>query len=209
MSKIKIDIWSDIRCPFCYLGKRRFEAAWKQFHNKENVEVEWHSFELDPYLVTQPGRSVYDHLAEQKGMTLEQSVQAHQQVVQQAKMLGLEFNFDKGIVANSFNAHRLAHFAKKYHLQHDMEERLFKAYFTDGLNIADISTLVILGKEAGLPETEMDELFSSDNYNDNVRMDEAYARELRITGVVPFFLFNEKILRYWCTGSRNISAGLD
>jgi predicted DsbA family dithiol-disulfide isomerase len=189
---IKVEIWSDIRCPFCYLGKRRFEAALDQFPDKSQVKVEWHSFQLDPYLITQPGISVYDHLAELKGISREQSVSAHEQIVIQAKQFGLSYNFDKAVVANSFNAHRLAHMAKANNLSDAMEERLFKAYFTNGENIDDTDTLVNIGKEVGLPVDEVEKMLHSEDFTDNVLMDDTYARELGIRAV-PYFLFNGKL----------------
>ncbi len=192
MEKIKVEIWSDIRCPFCYLGKRRFEAGLEQFQYKNDVSVEWHSFQLDPYLVTQPGVSVYDHLADVKGISRQQSVQAHEQIVLQGKQFGIDYNFDKAIVANSFHAHRLTHLAKLHHRQNEAEELLFKAYFTDGINISDIDSLTKLGIEAGIPADIVKSAMNSEDFTDNVAMDEAYARELGITGV-PFFLFNEKL----------------
>lgn len=192
MEEILVEIWSDIRCPFCYLGKKRFEAALNQFKYKSSVNVEWHSFELDPFLVTQPSKNAYDHLAEKKRMSREQSVEAHQRITLQARQLGLEFNFDKAVVANSFNAHRLGHLAKTHNLEDEMHERLFKAYFTEGTNISDDESLLQIGKEAGLPENELKEMLKGDLYSDNVRMDEANARELGISGV-PFFLFNGKL----------------
>lgn len=192
MEKIKVEIWSDIRCPFCYLGKRRFELALDQFQYKNDVALEWHSFQLDPYLITQPGVSVFDHLAEVKGISRQQSKQAHEQIVLQGKQLGVEYNFDKAVVANSFHAHRLTHLAKLHKRQNEMEELLFKAYFTDGVNISDIDSLIKLGIEVGIPADVVQRSMNSEDFTDNVTMDEAYARELGITGV-PFFLFNEKI----------------
>lgn len=189
---IKVEIWSDIRCPFCYLGKRRFEAALAQFPDRDKVKVEWHSFQLDPSLVTQTSKSVYDHLAEVKGISREQSGNAHEQIVMQAKQFGLIYNFDKAVVANSFNAHRLAHMAKTYNLDDAMEERLFKAYFTNGENIDDIDTLVNIGKEVGLPADAVEKMLQSQDFTDNVLMDDSYARELGIRAV-PYFLFNEKL----------------
>lgn len=189
---MKVEIWSDIRCPFCYLGKRRFEAALEQFPHRDRVMVEWHSFQLDPYLVTQPDINVFDYLAERKGITREQSIQAHEQIILQARQLGLEYNFDRAVVANSFNAHRLTHLSKVYHLENVMEERLFRAYFTEGADISDIATLIKLGGEVGIPANAAQEMFNSDDYTDNVLQDQVYADELNIQGV-PFFLFNGKI----------------
>lgn len=192
MEELKVEIWSDISCPFCYLGKKRFEAALEQFPYKDRVNTEWRSFQLDPYLVTMQHTNIYDHLAEVKGISREESVRAHEQIVLQARQIGLEYNFDKVVVANSFHAHRLTHLAKKYNVSDAMEERLFKAYFTDGENISDPETLLKLGKEVGLPEDETEVMLNSEDYTDNVLRDEEYARELGITGV-PFFLFNENL----------------
>ncbi|HEX3006025.1 MAG TPA: DsbA family oxidoreductase [Bacteroidales bacterium] len=192
MENVKVEIWSDIRCPFCYLGKKRFEAALEQFPHRGNVRVMWRSFQLDPYLITQPETSVYDHLADQKGITREQSIGAHEQIVLQGRNLGIEYNFDKAIVANSFNAHRLVHLAKQFGLDGAAEERLFKAYFSEGENISDMDTLVKLGTQIGISKALVRSVLERDDYTDNVLMDETYARELGITGV-PFFLFNEAL----------------
>src|SRR4051812_23047753 len=104
---MKINIWSDIKCPFCYIGKRKFEKALEKFPQKDEVEVIWRSFQLDPKLQTQTDKSVYEYFAEYKGMRLKYAEQMHTQVARIAKEVGLRFNFDKAIVANSFNAHRL------------------------------------------------------------------------------------------------------
>ncbi len=192
MELIKVEIWSDIRCPFCYLGKRRFEKALEQFPDKEHVTVEWRSFQLDPYLVTHPALSVYDHLAEKKGISREQAVQMHEQISLQAQQLGIVYNFDKAIVANSFNAHRLSHLAKTFNVEDAIQESLFKAYFTDGINISDIDSLVMLGKELGIPGEVSQAMLQSEDFTDNILLDENYARELGINAV-PFFLFNENL----------------
>jgi predicted DsbA family dithiol-disulfide isomerase len=189
---IKVEIWSDVRCPFCYLGKRRFEAALEQFPHRDKVSSEWRSFQLDPYLVTQPGVSVYDHLADVKGISREQSVQAHEQIVMQGKQLGIDYNFEIAVVANSFHAHRLSHLAKLYNCQNEVEELLFKAYFTDGINISDTEALTETGIKAGIPADVVQAAMNSEDFSDNVLLDETYARELGIAGV-PFFLFDEKL----------------
>lgn len=192
MIMIKVEIWSDVRCPFCYLGKKRFETALEQFPHRDKVNIEWRSFQLDPYLVTQPGVSVYDHLADVKGISREQSVQAHEQIVMQGKQLGLTYNFEKAVVANSFHAHRLSHLAKLYNCQNEVEELLFKAYFTDGVNISDIEAITQAGIDAGIPADAVQAAMNSEDFSDNVLQDQAYARELGIAGV-PFFLFNESL----------------
>src|SRR6478609_8966005 len=111
---MKVEIWSDVMCPFCYIGKRKFEQALQQFDNKDKVEVTWKSFQLDPEMTTQPDKNTHQYLAERKGWTLDYAKQVSQQVTGMAKDVGLNYNFDKSVVANSFNAHRVSHLAKKY-----------------------------------------------------------------------------------------------
>jgi len=191
LMKMKVDIWSDTRCPFCYIGKRKFEKALEQFPQKEKVEVEWHSFELDPGMKTQKEMNANDYLAKRKNISRESSVNLHRQVTETAKQVGLEYNFDTTVVANSFDAHRLIQLAKHYGLGDAAEERLFKAYFTEGKDISDHLTLIILGDEIGLDGKLVKQMLDSDSMGDEVRYDERQARELGINGV-PFFLINDK-----------------
>ena len=129
---MKIDIWSDVRCPFCYIGKRKFEKALSQFEHKDKVEVEWHSFELDPNAKTVPGKNAIEYLAEIKGQTKEWAVEMSNYVTQTAAEIGLDFNMEQQVVANSFNAHRLIQLAKSLGLGDQAEESLFAAHFTHG-----------------------------------------------------------------------------
>lgn len=188
---MKVDIWSDIRCPFCYIGKRKFEMALEKFPHKDEIEVIWHSFELDPTLKTQADRNMYESLAEAKGISLAQSKQMHEYVTQSAAEVGLEYNFDKAVDANSFNAHRLIHLAKASGKADAMKERILKAYFTEGANIDDAETLVKLGAEVGLKKEDVAQMLKSDKYADDVREDEDAAQHIGIRGV-PFFVLNEK-----------------
>ncbi len=188
---MKVDIWSDVLCPFCYIGKRKFEAALEQFPNKENVEVVWHSFQLDPSLKTQPGKNVYDHLAERKGQTRAWSVRMHEHVTNEAKKVGLNYNFDKAVIANSFDAHRLIQLAKTHGLGDEAKETLFKAYFTEGKNISDHDTLVQLCAAIGLDETEVEQILQADAYAEEVHADEAKAHAIGVRGV-PYFMINEQ-----------------
>lgn len=142
-------------CPFCYIGKRRLEAALAQFPERDQVEVVWKSFQLDPNLKTNPHKSVSQSLAESKGWSPQQTAQSMAYVTNMAKEVGLDYDFDKAVVANSFDAHRFSHFAKKHGLQDQAEERLFAAYFTEGKNTADHQTLLELGVEIGLDATEL------------------------------------------------------
>ncbi len=186
-----INIWSDIRCPFCYIGKRNFERALEQFAHKDSVEVTWRSFELDPSLKTQPESDLFGYLAKVKGMSYEESVQMHQHVTEVARAAGLDFNFDKAVVANSYNGHRLIQLAKSLGLGSEAEEHLFKAHFTDGRNIDDPVVLQEVGLAIGIPEARLKRLLESDEFSAEVNMDKAAASSLGIRGV-PFFLINDK-----------------
>lgn len=188
--KMKVDIWSDTRCPFCYIGKRKFETALEQFPHKDKVEVEWHSFELDPGIKTEPGMNSYDYLAKHKGINRESSVRLHQHVTDMAKEVGLDYRFDTTVVANSFDAHRLIQLAKLNGLGDAIEERLFKAYFMEGKDISDHLTLIILGDEIGLDGRLVKKMLDSDDMADEVRYDQRQAHELGINGV-PFFVMND------------------
>jgi len=188
---IYVDVWSDIVCPFCYIGKRNFEDAVKKAGLNGVVKVIWHSFELAPDAKTNPDASIYEELAKRKGWSHEQSKQIHQQMEQRAKESGLEYNFDQTIPANSFKAHRLLHLASMHHIQNEVKELLLKGYFTDGKNIDNDETLVEMGKNAGLKEDEIREALYSETFENEVREDIENARKLGIQGV-PFFVLNQK-----------------
>lgn len=189
---MKVDIWSDVRCPFCYIGKRKFEMALARFEHKDKVEIEWHSFELDPNAETLLDKSPYDYLAERYGKSREWAVSTHQQVAQSAAEVGLTFNFDEAIMANSFDAHRLIQMAKTSGLSDQVEENLFKAHFTDGKNIADHQVLIEIAKESGLNALETEVMLKSKDFSDEVRYDEKTAQNIGISGV-PFFVINHKL----------------
>lgn len=188
---MKVEIWSDVMCPFCYIGKRKFEDALSRFPDKDRIEVVWKSFELNPALVTNPQKSVTEYLAETKGWTLEytQQVQAH--VIDMAKEVGLHYDFDKAVMANSFDAHRLIQLAKTKGKGDAAEERLFKAYFTEGKNTADHDTLTQLGTEIGLDAQEIKTLLAGNEFAEAVQRDEYEARQIGVRGV-PYFVFNDK-----------------
>jgi predicted DsbA family dithiol-disulfide isomerase len=188
---MKVEIWSDIMCPFCYIGKRRFEAALAEFAPQAYVQVQWRSFELDPNMKTVPGQSIHELLAERKGISVAQGRQMNNQMAQTAAEVGLAFHFDKTIPANTFNAHRLIHLAAAHGRQDAAKERILYAYFTEGLNIDDAATLTQLGTELGLPEAEVAQLFQTDAYAQDVRHDEYQARQIGVRGV-PFFVFDDK-----------------
>ncbi|MFI5139704.1 MAG: DsbA family protein [Sphingobacteriales bacterium] len=188
---MKVEIWSDVMCPFCYIGKRRFENALQQFEHKEDIEIEWKSFQLNPDMVTDPSTNIDQYLADVKGFTIDHARQLNAHVTQMAAETGLTYNFDKAIVANSFNAHRYSHLAKKHGLGVEAEEQLFKAYFTEGKNIDDKDTLIALGNDLGLDKDEVKQMLESDAYAAEVKHDIARAQSLGIQGV-PFFVMNNK-----------------
>ncbi len=188
---MKIDIWSDIMCPFCYIGKRKFEKALEQFEQKESVEVEWHSFQLQPDVRHEPGTDVYDFLAAAKGTTREQAKQMNNQVAAMAKEVGLHYDFDNMAVANTFQGHRLLHLAAKHKLQDEAKERLLRAQFMEGKNLEDLDVLTRLGVEIGLDEQEVRQMLLSDAYAYDVKRDMQEAQNLGVRGV-PFFVINRK-----------------
>ncbi len=189
---MQVEIWSDVMCPFCYIGKRKFEKALNQFAHKEQIEVVWKSFQLNPSLQTQPGKSISQYLAETKGWTLSYAKQMNDYVTSMAKEEGLEYDLDKAVVANSFDAHRLLQLAKKYKKGDLLEEQLFKAYFTEGKNTADPDTLLQIAEKAGLDAHEVRQLLQDKNlYKEEVLKDIYEARQVGVSGV-PFFVINQK-----------------
>jgi len=202
---MKIEIWSDVVCPFCYIGKRKFELALEQFQGKENVEIVWKSFQLDPGTRTVAGLSVIEHLAEKKGISIEHSEKMHENVTMAAAEVGLEYNFDKAQVANTLKAHQLTHFAAKHNLQFKAEEVLFKAYFTEGKNIDDIETLGAIAEEIGLNKDEAITSIQSKTLLNEVQKDIDEAQQLGVRGV-PFFVFNRQ---YAVSGAQPVEVFSD
>lgn len=189
---MKVEIWSDIMCPFCFIGKRQFEEALKQFSSSEKVEIVWRSFMLDPTLPKPSSKlSTYAYLANRKGISLEQSKSLHRNVANMAKGVGLNYNFDIAVVANSFDAHRLIQLAKTLGLGDQAEERLFKAYFSEGKDMCDVNILIDLGKEIGIPEVDLNQLLISDRFANEIQLDIEEAQRIGVTGV-PFFVFNRQ-----------------
>ena len=188
---MNVEIWSDVMCPFCYIGKRKFEKALEQFPHKNNIHIIWKSFQLDPTTVTDPSLNTVEHLAHKKGWSKQQAQETTAQVTNIAKQVGLDFHFEKAVVANSFDAHRLSHLAKKHGKQNDLEEKLFLAYFTEGKNTADHSTLLQIGKELGIDEQEITAVLNSDTYATEVEQDIEEAQQVGVRGV-PFFVLDRK-----------------
>ena len=188
---MKVDIWSDVVCPWCYVGKRRFEAAAAVFAHGDELEVEWHSFELDPNAPHEHHGPIENRLARKYGMTIDQAVAANDRLTRVGAEDGLEFRFDQARSGNTFDAHRLIHLAHDRGVQDEVKERLMRAYFTEGELISDRETLVRVGSEAGLDPDEARAVLAGDAYAHAVRADEEAASDLGISGV-PFFVVDRR-----------------
>lgn len=188
---MKVEIWSDVVCPFCYLGKHRFEAGLEQFAHKEQVEVIYHSFQLDPYAEKDSSVDLYDALAAKYGTSREQAKSMHRSIVDQGKEIGLVYNFDTAIRTNTLDAHRLIHFAAEYGKRTEVVERLFQAYFTDSCHIGEHATLAEIAAEAGLNREETLAMLTSNRYIEEVRAEQQEANHIGVRGV-PFYVFNRK-----------------
>lgn len=193
-----VEIWSDIMCPFCYIGKRKFEAALSQFEHREQINIVWKSFQLNPEMKSEPGKNVTEHLAEVKGWSLEEAKRMSDRVTAMAREVGLSYDFDKAVVANSWDAHRLIQLAKQHGLGDAAEERLFQAYFTEGRDTSDHATLLELGTDIGLAAADIEKMLQSDAYGEAVDQDIYEARQVGVRGV-PFFVLNR---RYAVSGAQ-------
>ncbi len=191
---LRVDIWSDIACPWCYIGKHRFEAGVAEFARQNpdiDIEVESHSFELAPDTPDHYDGSEIDFLTTHKGMPREQVAQMLEQMTKMAELEGITFDFEKLRHANTSRAHRVLHLAKSQGLQAEMQDRLFRAYFAEGRQLADVDTLAELGEEVGLDAEEVREAYDDEDFEAAVERDVTRARMLGVNGV-PYFLFEEK-----------------
>ena len=188
---MKIEIWSDIMCPFCYIGKRRLESALENFEYKNHVEIVWKSFLLNPDMKTDPSKSTAEYLTETKGWSLEQTHQIINQVTEMARGEGLVYNMQKTVVANAKNAHRLLQLSKTLRKGGEMKERLLKVYFTEGKNIDDFETLVTLAEEVGLNKERVETCLNSNEFAELVDQDIFESRQIGVRGV-PFFVLDRK-----------------
>ncbi|MDQ1375757.1 MAG: hypothetical protein QOJ09_3095 [Actinomycetota bacterium] len=189
---MRVEIWSDVVCPWCYIGKRNFEAALADFEHRDEVEVVWRSFELDPRAPTLREGDYASRLARKYGMPVGEAKARLASMVSAAAKVGLTFDFDKAQVGNTFDAHRLIHLGAKRGLQDTVKERLLRATFTEGEAIGDRATLVRLAVDAGLDGEEAAAVLEDGSYGDDVRADEAEAEELGVTAV-PFFVVGRKL----------------
>jgi predicted DsbA family dithiol-disulfide isomerase len=202
---MKIEIWSDVVCPWCYIGKRRFEQALSQFEHADEVEVTWRSFELDPSAPVVRTESHAEHLARKYGVSPAQVAAMDARLIGEASKDGLEFHLAESKGGNTFDAHRLIHFAAERGRAGEMKERLMRAYFTEGAAIGERAELVRLATDVGLDEAEVKAMLSSDRLASEVRADEARARAFGISGV-PFFAIDD---RYGVSGAQPADVLLD
>lgn len=188
---MKIEVWSDYACPFCYIGKERLNTALEQFEHKQNVEIVFKSFELDPQAPREVNHDVHDMLSSKYGMSREQAIQMNRNLARQAEDTGLTFALDTLKLTNTFDAHRLAQYAAQQGKMGRMAEQLFRAYFTDSQHLGDHATLLELAEKIGLDREAAAKVLAGDDFAAQVRADEDEARQLGITSV-PFFVIDRK-----------------
>jgi predicted DsbA family dithiol-disulfide isomerase len=181
-----IEIWSDVACPWCYVGKRRFEAALARFEHRDDVRVTWRSFELDPAAPDEREGERAARLAEKYGMMVDQARQMERQMTETAAGEGLDFRLDIARSGSTFDAHRVIHLAAEHGLQDAMKERLLRAYFGEGELMSDHDTLVRLAGEVGVDEDSVRQMLASDRFADEVREDERTAHAFGISAVPTF-----------------------
>lgn len=193
MKKMKIEVWSDIACPYCYIGKRKLEKALAQFPHSDEIELIWHSYELNPALPKQAlSISFVEYFSQSHEMTIEQVKRNNEKVTALAKEEGLNYDFDHLIVANTSDALRLVKLARKYNLADAAEEVLFKAYFEQGKDISDRNILTSLGTQIGLQEAEIAAMLDSNEYIDEIANDIRYSEDELDLEYIPFYLLNQK-----------------
>jgi len=197
---IKVDIWSDVQCPWCYIGKRKFEAGAAEFGGE--VEVEYHSFELSPDTPVEYEGTPVEYLSQRKGMPVDQVEQMLERVTGIAKNVGLDYDYDHVHQTNTVISHELIHFAKSKGRQLEMKERLLKAYFVNGEHVGRIPNLVAIAVELGYDEAEVTEALESHRFLKDVKVDVALAQEYGIQGV-PFFVIDGK---YGVSGAQEAAA---
>ncbi len=200
-----VEIWSDVVCPWCAIGKARFETALQSFPHADDVEVVWRSFELDPNAPQTRDGDLATHLATKYGTDRDRALGMMDQMTTTAAAEGLTFRFDIAKPGNTFDAHRLLHLAKANGLQHDLGDRLFAAYLTEGEAIAEHDVLQRLAVEVGLDEVEVKDVLTTDRYATAVREDEAQAQRYGIRGV-PFFVVDQQ---YGVSGAQPAEALLE
>jgi predicted DsbA family dithiol-disulfide isomerase len=188
---VLVEIWSDVICPWCYIGKRRFEHALAQFDGRDDVEVVWRSFELDPSSPREP-IALADRLSQKFNVDHAEAVAMNERMTETAAGVGLQFRLDRALSGNTFDAHRVLHLAAAHGLQAEVDERIKESYFAEGRPISDRESLIEVAASAGLDADETREMLESDRFTDEVRADERTAAGFGINGV-PFFVLDRKL----------------
>ena len=189
--KLKIEVWSDYVCPFCYIGKRNLDEARKQLGRKDDIEVIFKSFELDPNAPKQIDGTINELIAKKYGMSIEAATENNNKIVESARQIGLELDFDNLKPTNTFDAHRLSFYAKEENKLSEYNEAVLRSYFTEGLNISDSQTLLNVADEVGLDKDKATKILTSTDYAKQVRESESEANSKGIDGV-PYFVFDGK-----------------
>jgi len=202
---MRVEVWSDVVCPWCYLGKRRLESALRRFEHGDGVEVAWRSFELDPTAPRRRSVSAAEHLAAKYRLTMEQVDASWARLTALGEAEGIEFHLEQAQGGSSFDAHRLTHVGGAHGLRDEVTERLFRAYFTEAAAIGERETLARVGAEAELPADEVEDALATDHFAAEVRDEERRARELGIAAV-PFFVIDG---RYGIEGAQSADVLLE
>ena len=202
---VRIDVWSDILCPFCHLGRRHLELALEEFEHADEVGVVWHSFQLDRNAELVDEGAQIDRIAAKYGASREQMAAQHERMAQDAAAVGLDFQWERLRGGNSYDAHRLIHLARALGREEEVTERVMRGWYTEGEAIGDHETLVRLATEAGLEETAVRELLAGDDHGIDVRTDLALAAQIGITSV-PTFVLDQK---YGVSGAQPVEVLLD
>lgn len=205
MKAMTIEIWSDIVCPWCYIGKRRFERALARFTHRDQVSVVWRSWQLDPTAPRQFEGTVNDVVAQKYGASEAQAAAIHEHLTALAAAEGLTFRFDRAGYGNTFDAHRLIHLGLEHGVQGHLKERLLRAYFTEGVPIGDPESLVDVVTEVGLDADRVRAVLAGKDYAEDIRGDHHRGTAFGVTGV-PFLVINEK---YTVSGAQSLQVYAD
>lgn len=193
MDKMKLEIWSDIACPYCYIGKRKLDRALADFPHAEEIELIWHSYELNPMLPNgNSGKTYYQHLSELRGITEMEAREDFEEVLLLAQQEGLEYNPEHIVFTNTLKALRLAKLASKYNLATEAEEALFHAYFVAGKDVSDTDTLIEIACKVGINESDVMRCLNTPEYSEEVQNDFKYADQVLNLEYIPFYLLNDK-----------------
>ncbi len=205
IKKMKIDVWSDVTCPYCYIGKRNLSMALKELELERKVEIIYHSFELNPEAKSEGKTDTIKYLVDKYNVSTENAQTMIGRIIKMGKEVGLELNFDSIIQSNTFNAHRLIHFARKFNKEEEMVEALFKANFIEFLNVGDIEVLGHIGEELGLNKEGTTNMLETEEYFSEVYNDKFKAVELEINSV-PYFIINDK---YAISGAQPVKVFME